>query len=90
MRQVYGRRHNLNTFLASGEVSRGEKMLSSRTDPESYITEYAQIWGNARVVTVKTKIVEGAHPRMYSGGIFRNQAGRGETWTFHSPGGGTG
>jgi hypothetical protein len=25
---------------ASGEVSRGEKMLYSGTDPESYITEY--------------------------------------------------
>ena len=32
-----------------GEVSRGEKMLYSGTDPESYITEYTlaceDIWG---------------------------------------------
>ena len=30
------------------------------------------------------------HPRISSGGILRNQADRGETWTFHSPGTGTG
>jgi len=27
-------------FLASGEVSRGEKMAVEGTDPESYITKY--------------------------------------------------
>ena len=30
------------------------------------------------------------HLRMSSGGILRNQADRGKTWTFHSPGNGTG
>ena len=30
------------------------------------------------------------HPRISSGGILRNQAGRRETGTFHSPGNGTG
>ena len=29
---------------ASGEVPRGEKMLSSGTDPESHITEYAVVY----------------------------------------------
>jgi len=28
----------------SGEVSRGEKMLYSGTDPESYITEYTLVY----------------------------------------------
>jgi len=28
----------------AGEVSRGEKMLSSGTDPESYITEYTLVY----------------------------------------------
>ena len=30
--------------VASGEVPRGEKMLSSGTDPESYITEYTLVY----------------------------------------------
>jgi len=30
------------------------------------------------------------HPRISSGGILRNQADRGKTWTFHSPGSDTG
>ena len=30
------------------------------------------------------------HPRISSGGILRNQADREETWTFDSPGNGTG
>ena len=29
---------------ASGEVPRGEKMLYSGTDPESYITEYTLVY----------------------------------------------
>ena len=29
--------------MGSGEISRGEKMLSSGTDPESYITEYTSV-----------------------------------------------
>jgi hypothetical protein len=29
------------------------------------------------------------HPRTSSGGVLRNQAGRGITWTIHSPGNGT-
>ena len=29
---------------SSGEVSRGEKMLYSGTDPESYITEYTLVY----------------------------------------------
>ena len=29
---------------ACGEVSHGEKMLSSGTDPESYITEYTLVY----------------------------------------------
>ena len=31
-------------WLASGEVSRGEKMLYSGTDPVSYITEYTLVY----------------------------------------------
>ena len=31
----------------SGEVSRGEKMLYSGTDPESYITEYTFVYEDA-------------------------------------------
>jgi len=31
-------------MIVSGEVSRGEKMLYSGTDPESYITEYTLIY----------------------------------------------
>jgi len=34
---------------ASGEVSRGEKMLESGTDPESYITEYTLVYEEKRV-----------------------------------------
>ena len=30
--------------VVSGEVSRGEKMLYSGTDPESYITEYTVVY----------------------------------------------
>ena len=30
--------------VGSGEVSRGEKMLYSGTDPESYITEYTLVY----------------------------------------------
>ena len=30
--------------VGSGEVSRGEKMLESGTDPESYITEYTLVY----------------------------------------------
>ena len=31
-------------LIDSGEVSRGEKMLYSGTDPESYITEYTLVY----------------------------------------------
>ena len=34
---------------ASGEVPRGEKMLYSGTDPESYITEYTSVYENKRI-----------------------------------------
>jgi len=30
--------------MIDGEVSRGEKMLESGTDPESYITEYTLVY----------------------------------------------
>ena len=30
--------------LASGEVPRGDKMLFSGTDPESYITDYTSVY----------------------------------------------
>ena len=30
--------------MTSGEVSRGEKMILRRTDPESYITEYTVVY----------------------------------------------
>ena len=30
--------------MVSGEISRGEKMLESGTDPESYITEYTLVY----------------------------------------------
>ena len=33
---------------ASGEVPRGEKMLYSGTDPESYITEYTLVYEEQR------------------------------------------
>ena len=29
---------------SAGEVSRGEKMLESGTDPESYITDYSLVY----------------------------------------------
>ena len=32
--------------LRVGEVSRGEKMLESGTDPESYVTEYTVVYEN--------------------------------------------
>jgi len=32
----------------TGEVPRGEKMLYSGTDPESYITEYALVYEKIR------------------------------------------
>ena len=41
-RQAFARRTILR--LASGEVSRGEKMLYSGTGPESYITEYTLVY----------------------------------------------
>jgi len=31
-------------FQVTGEVSRGEKMLYSGTDPESYITKYTLVY----------------------------------------------
>ena len=31
-------------MTVSGEVTRGEKMLNSGTDPESYITEYTLVY----------------------------------------------
>ena len=31
-------------LVECGEVSRGEKMLYSETDPESYITEYTLVY----------------------------------------------
>jgi len=31
-------------MIDSGAVSRGEKMLESGTDPESYITEYTLVY----------------------------------------------
>ena len=34
--------------LRVGEVSRGEKMLDSGTDPESYITEYTVVYEDKR------------------------------------------
>ena len=37
-------RVELPFVTASGEVSRGEKMLYSGTDPESYITEYTLVY----------------------------------------------
>ena len=36
--------NNLQGLIDSGLVSRGEKMLYSGTDPESYITEYTLVY----------------------------------------------
>ena len=36
--------HLLSWLINSGEVPRGEKMLYSGTDPESYITEYTLVY----------------------------------------------
>ena len=38
---------------ASGEVSRGEKMLYSGTDPETYITEYTLVYEDKNDVTLR-------------------------------------
>jgi hypothetical protein len=40
---------------ALGEVPRGEKMLSSRTDPESYVTEYTRWTDPESLMTEHTK-----------------------------------
>jgi len=32
------------SLFITGEVSRGEKMLESGTDPESYVTEYTLVY----------------------------------------------
>ena len=37
--------------VLSGEVSRGEKMLYSGTDPESYITEYTLVYEEKRALS---------------------------------------
>ena len=45
--------------LGAGEVSRGEKMLYSGTDPESYITEYSLVYEDKQTETELAYI----HPR---------------------------
>jgi len=44
----------------SGEVSRGEKMLYSGTDPESYITEYTFVYEDAGFNSRRTGVFLGA------------------------------
>jgi len=39
--------------VASGEVSRGEKILFSGTDPESYVTDYTLVYEDKMAVTSK-------------------------------------
>jgi len=45
---VFGRLvHTGVAYRGCGEVPRGEKILYSRTDPESHITEYTLVYGGA-------------------------------------------
>ena len=52
--------------MASGVVPRGEKMLYSGTDPESYITEYTLVYeekfADWRPILLRTSIARAGGP----------------------------